>query len=90
MRRLILPLAFIFHAACPGVNPKPAPLPPLATCVDVCNNMRVLACPAAQPTAAGASCETVCTNFQKGPAPWDLLCRALAKSCETMDQCERR
>jgi len=56
--------------------------------MDVCANMRLLGCPGAQPTAAGASCETVCDNWQQGPAPWNLLCRAIAKSCAAMNACE--
>jgi hypothetical protein len=89
MRRFLLPFVFALHAlACATVNPQPAPLP--AACADVCANMQALTCPGAQPTAAGASCETVCANFQRGPAPWDLLCRSIAKSCEVMDHCEDR
>jgi hypothetical protein len=89
MRRLFLPLVFALHAVtCAGASPRPTSLP--ATCVDVCNVMRTFACPGAQPTTAGASCEMVCTNFQHGPAPWDLRCRALAKSCASANSCEAK
>jgi hypothetical protein len=85
MTRFLCTLLMI--CACATGTVQPLPTPP-ATCIDVCSNMAQLDCPGARPTAAGASCEIVCTNFQRGPAPWDLLCRAVAKSCELMDQCE--
>lgn len=84
MRGLFLGL--LLAGAC-APRSAPAPLSPIATCTDVCNNARMLGCAIAVPTATGASCETVCTNFQKGPAPWDLLCRAVAQACATMDLC---
>lgn len=87
MRRLCLPLLTAFLSTCATLTPTPTST---ATCADVCFNMQSLNCPGAQPTAAGASCEAVCTNFQKGPAPWDLLCRSAAKSCAVMNGCESK
>ncbi len=89
MRRFFLPFLLVVHATtCASSSPRATT--PAVACADVCAHMRVLACPGARPTAAGASCETVCTNFQQGPAPWDLRCRSIAESCEAMDRCEWR
>jgi hypothetical protein len=87
MKRLYLPFLFAFtHMSCATIWPS---TPDVATpCAQVCANMRALGCLAARPTADGASCEIVCANFQKGPAPWDLSCRVTAKSCAAMDCCE--
>jgi len=95
---------FIFAAtlmACNGCQHNPAPTPTNvslgdaaysppdgpATCLDVCRAGQALGCTWAAPTAAGATCVDVCVNAQQ-IAPWDLGCRARAKSCAAVDACQ--
>lgn len=93
MKRLFLFFLLIGGAACP-TPPNPPPMPPsstdapaAATCAAVCAHYAALGCPAAQPTAHGASCETVCQNAQ-AVAHWNLACRAQAPTCAAADHCE--
>lgn len=60
------------------------------SCATWCAHAKALGCPASLPTLKGASCVEVCSNVQKGPVPWDLRCRAEAKTCATADACEKR
>jgi hypothetical protein len=51
---------------------------------------RVLECKSAQPTPAGAACESAYQNAMAGVAPLNLGCRIAAASCGAMDLCEVR
>lgn len=91
-----LMLGILLAVCCEGC-PKPSPVPvtPSAasdaapgTCLDVCRNGASLGCPFAADTPAGATCVTFCANYQDVAArPWDLTCRANAKSCAAIDAC---
>lgn len=94
LRRAALLTVFLLTAAftgCPGC-PPPSPTSTdagSATCASVCAQAAALGCPAAKPTANGASCEEVCNNVQtSGILQWNLACRAHAASCAAMDSCE--
>lgn len=82
--------AVLFFAGCLRPLPPPTPPPGTATCADYCTHALALGCSFAQPTPNGASCETVCLNFNaSGVVSWNLDCRAAATSCAAIDQCER-
>jgi hypothetical protein len=87
MKHFLVSILFAFSlASCP---PVPTPAPGVATCAAVCANMTALNCPSAKPTAKGATCEQVCTNFQNsGITKLNLGCRASAVSCAAADACE--
>jgi len=95
MTRFALLVALVL-CACPS-PPTPTPTPPgpaaadapvgPATCAAVCAHYAALGCPAAQQTAHGVSCETVCANAQ-AITPWNLACRAVAPTCAAADTCE--
>lgn len=77
----------------PGTDAGPEPDTPdasLLTCADWCKHAEELHCAAAKDTPAGAHCVDVCTNFQSGPAPFDLRCRVGAKTCTAADNCENK
>lgn len=99
--KLFVAFAFIALAlGCDGCHPAPAPVvnptavgdaAPVSapgTCLDVCRNGAALGCAFAADTPAGATCVTFCANYQDVAArPWDLTCRANAKSCAAIDAC---
>ena len=87
-----LPLLFTFWLTSCAHSCEQVPNPmPGAQCPDVCANMVKLDCPAAKPTAKGATCEQVCVNFQtSGLASWNLGCRATALTCAAADACEAK
>lgn len=68
--------------------PKPPEPPPGATCLSACANLVRHDCPAAKPTAKGASCRDVCENFQSsGIAKLNLACMSTAEGCAAIDAC---
>jgi hypothetical protein len=88
MKRLLLPLLFLFTAGSVGC---PATVTPsVGSCASVCARGIALACTFVRPTPTGATCEAVCLNLQASGLPaWNLACRASAPSCAAMDLCER-
>jgi hypothetical protein len=66
---------------------------PLATgtpadCSAMCANLRILHCPAGDPTPKGAPCEAVCENTESsGYASENPRCQAKAASCDAADAC---
>lgn len=91
---VVVGIAGFMLCACPDKPPNPPPVDrdasAPATCGDVCTHYRELGCKQGNPTPKGASCETVCENYQtSGIAKWNLACRVGVKSCESLDDCER-
>lgn len=60
----------------------------LSVCQLECQKLAALACPAAKPTAKGASCVTVCENIQSsGVVHLIPECVRLATTCNAIDKC---
>jgi hypothetical protein len=59
-----------------------------ADCQAMCENLRLLHCPAGDPTPKGATCEAVCENTESsGYATENPFCQAHVKTCEAADAC---
>jgi hypothetical protein len=85
-------LAAALLAAC-QITPAPVPPEPddAATCAAACGRARELACPFAEPTAAGTTCEVVCSDaVASGIVRLDLACLARIARCEDEQACARR
>lgn len=72
----------------PTPPPEPKPQPSEFTCQAACDQFRFLGCAEAEPTPAGATCADVCANAQASPAPLDLGCIVLSRSCAQARECE--
>lgn len=78
---LVLPLVL----ACEPPESK-EPEEPTFTCETACANLRELACPEAEDTPEGSTCEDVCQNsFEVGIElyEWNVEQLTTATSCET-------
>lgn len=88
IRKVILALACVFVAFCGGCMPQPTPtpLPDGDDCARACGRLRELGCEDGQPTASGASCETVCEHDSASTAaaltPAYLQCISRLASCD--------
>ena len=73
----------------PPVNHNgPLPTGTTGDCIVMCAHLRVLHCPAGDPTPKGAPCEAVCENTESsGYASENPRCQAKAPSCEEADAC---
>lgn len=91
MKRLIILAAFSV-VACnlpPGpLPPDPTPYPDDLSCADACAQLRHLGCKDAAPTHDGGTCEMVCDNAQKSPAPLPVACISRAIDCPAAESCE--
>lgn len=58
-------------------------------CYQACAKLKALSCPEAKPTAAGATCNQVCTNNESGPMATSLdpSCVAKADTCDATRKC---
>ncbi len=76
-------------AATPPANHNgPLPTGTDADCIVMCAHLRILHCPAGDPTPKGAPCEAVCENTESsGYASENPRCQAKAPSCEEADAC---
>lgn len=88
MPRTTLVLLMLYACSPSPVNPtNDAEATP--NCALACSKMRAMHCPLGQPTAKGASCESVCLNVQQQNmgAGFDATCVANASSCAAADVC---
>lgn len=59
-----------------------------ADCQAMCEHLRLIHCPAGDPTPKGAPCEAVCENTESsGYASENPVCQSKAASCAAADAC---
>lgn len=69
-------------------RPMPADAGTPADCDAACKHLRALKCPEGEPTAKGASCETVCNNTEgSGTITLSPACVAQIQTCSEVDSC---
>jgi hypothetical protein len=79
-----------FSSSCGTFPPTPSPTPSNYSCDTYCANALGLGCSFAQPApGSDATCADVCRSAQS-VVRWDLECRSTARTCDQVNECERR
>lgn len=86
---LAVVVAFVLaNAGCATLPPPVVPPSGVYTCATACARGAALACTWAAPTSRGATCETVCENFElSGSMSYGVECVTRAPTCEAADSC---
>lgn len=71
----------------PGPPPAPAAITP--ACIAACEHLDKLGCTEAKPTAGGAMCAAVCSQYSATPNGVDPVCLGAVSDCSSTQRCSR-